>query len=84
MGKLVAIVAASEMMREYTERRKHDTAIEQLRKAHIERVHKQQERIDFINEQLGLETAVETKFTELNEAMIEYHEVSGQGLPPLP
>ena len=47
-------------------------------------MHKRQERIDFINEQLRLETKVETKFTELNEAMREYHEVFGQQFPPLP
>ena len=58
--------------------------IEQLQNARIEWVHKRQERIDFINRQLGLETAAETKFTELNDAMREYHEVFGHELPPLP
>ena len=31
-----------------------------------------------------LERAAETKFTELNDAMREYHEVFGHELPPLP
>ena len=31
-----------------------------------------------------LERTAETKFTELNEAMREYHEVFGHELPPLP
>ena len=43
-----------------------------------------QQRIDFINNQLRLERKAETKFTELNEAMREYHEVFGYELPPLP
>ena len=32
-----------------TERKRHDTAIEKLQKAQIEWAHKQQQRIDFIN-----------------------------------
>ena len=44
----------------------------------------QQQRIDFINNKLRLERKAETKFTELNDAMREYHEVFGHELPPLP
>ena len=66
------------------ERKRHDLAIEKLRKAQIEWVHKHQERIDFINNQLRLERKAETKFTELNDAMREYQEVFGHELPPLP
>ena len=62
------------------ERKRHDAAIEQLQNAQIEWVHKQQKRIYFINKQLRLEKAVETKFTELNDAMREYHEVFGHQL----
>ena len=61
------------------ERKRHDAAIEALQKAQIEWTHKHQQRIDFINNQLRLERKAETKFTELNDAMREYHE-----LPPLP
>ena len=61
------------------ERKRHDAAIEALQKAQIEWTHKYQQRIDFINNQLRLERKAETKFTELNDAMREYHE-----LPPLP
>ena len=39
--------------------------------------------MDFINKQLRLETKAETKFTELNDAVREYHEVFGHELPPL-
>ena len=66
------------------ERKRHDAAIEALQKAQIEWAHKCQERIDFINKQLRSERKAETKFTELNEAMREYHEVFGHELPPLP
>ena len=66
------------------ERKRHDAAIEALQKAQIEWTHKHQQRIDFINNQLRLERKAETTFTELNNAMGEYHEVFGHELPPLP
>ena len=66
------------------ERKRHDAAVEALQKAQIEFAHKRQERIDFINKQLRLERTAEVKFTELNDAMREYHEVFGLELPPLP
>ena len=66
------------------ERKRHDAATEALQAAQIEWVHKHQQRIDFINNQLRLEQKAETKFTELNDAMREYHEVFGHELPPLP
>ena len=66
------------------ERKRQDLAIEKLQKAQVEWAHKRQERIDFINKQLRLERKAETKFTELNKAMREYHEVFGHELPPLP
>ena len=66
------------------ERKRYDLVIEQLQKAQIEWAHKRQERIDFINKQLSLERKAEVKFTELNDAMREYHEVFGHELPPLP
>ena len=57
------------------ERKRHDAAIEALQKAQIEWAYKRQEQIDFINKQLRLERKAETKFTELNNAVREYHEV---------
>ena len=66
------------------ERKRHNAAIEALQKAQVEWAHKRQERIDFINIQLRLERKAETKFTELNDAMREYHEVFSHELPPLP
>ena len=67
-----------------TERKRHDAAIEALQKAQIEWVHKCQQRIDFINYQLRLERKAEVKFTELNNAMREYHEIFGHELQSLP
>ena len=68
------------------ERKRHDAAIEKLQAAQIEWAHKWQQRIDFINNQLRLKRASETKFTELNDAMREYHEVFGHEFrgAPLP
>ena len=59
------------------ERKRHDLAKEQLQKAQIKWAQKRQEQIDLINKQLRLEQKEETKFTELNDAMKEYHEVFG-------
>ena len=66
------------------EGKRHDLAMEQLQKAQIEWAHKRQQRIDFISKQLRLERKAETKFTELNNAMREYHDVFGHELSPLP
>ena len=66
------------------ERKRHNAAIEALQKAQIEWTHECQQRIDFINNELILKRKAETKFTELNDAMKEYHEVFGHELPPLP
>ena len=65
-------------------RKRHDAVIEALQAAQLEWVHEKQQRIDFIKYQLRLERKAETKFTELNKAMREYHEVFGHELPPLP
>ena len=59
------------------ERKRLNAAIEMLQAAQIEWAHKRQQQIDFINNQLRLEQKAETKFTELNNAMREYHEVFG-------
>ena len=66
------------------ERKRHDSAIEKLQAAQLEWAHNQQQRIDFINNQLRLERKPEKKFTGLNDAMREYHEVFGRELPPMP
>ena len=65
-------------------RKRHNAAIEALKKSQVEWAYKGQEQIDFINNQLRLERKAETKFTELNKAMREYHEVFGHEIAPLP
>ena len=57
------------------ERKRHDAVIEALQAAQIEWVHNRQQRINFIDNQLRLERKAETKVTELNDAIREYHEV---------
>ena len=57
------------------DRKRHDAAIEALQKAQTEWTHKRQQRIDFINNQVRLECAEETKFTELSNAVREYHDL---------
>ena len=64
--------------------KRHNAAIEALQKAQIEWTHNRQQRIDFINNQLRLGRKAKTKFTELNDAVREYHEVFGHELQPLP
>ena len=66
------------------EQKRHDLAVEHLTQAQIEWNRKRQERIDFINKQLRAERKADVKFTELNKAMREYHEVFGKQLNPLP
>ena len=66
------------------QRKRHNSAIEKLQKAQIEWTHKCQQKIDFINNQFKLERKAETKFTEFNDVMREYHEVFGHELQPLP
>ena len=46
------------------ERKRHDAAIEKLQAAQIEWAHKWQQRNNFINNQLRLESKADTKFTE--------------------
>ena len=58
------------------ERKRHDAAIEALQKAQVEWEHNREQKIDFINNQLRLEQKAETKFTKLNDAMREYHQVT--------
>ena len=68
----------------HAERKRHNLAIEKFQAAQIEWAHKWQQQINFINNQLRLERKAEIKFTELKDAVREYHEVFGHELPPLP
>ena len=66
------------------ERKRHDKAIEDLQRAHINWAKKRQERLDYINNQIVKERKAEKRFTDLNSAMQEYFIVTGRQLEPLP
>ena len=66
------------------EQKRHDLVIEQLQKVQVEWAQKWQERIDFINKQLRLESKAEVNSEELNDAMREYHKVFDHQLLPIP
>ena len=62
------------------ERKRHDRALEKLQKAQVDFQEKRQQGIDFINRKLLDEKRANQKFSELNDAMAEYHRVFGQTL----
>ena len=66
------------------ERKRHDKAIEDLRRAQIEWAKKRQERLDYINNEIIKEHKAEKRFTDLNSAMQQYFLVTGRQLEPLP
>ena len=67
---------------ESEERKRHNKAMEELIHKRNSWVKKRQERIDFINNKLMKERNSETKFTQLNRAMIAYSESNLPELPP--
>ena len=60
------------------ERKRHDLAVERLNASLAKWQEKRQERIDYINKRILEEKKSEAKFTELNDAMREYHELFGE------
>ena len=66
------------------ERKRQDLTIEKLQNDQVEWAQKRQQRIDFINKQLRIKRKAEVKFTELNDAIREYHEVFGHDISSLP
>ena len=66
-----------------TERKRHDIAIEQLSKAREDWSRDRQERLDLINKTLSDQRHAKQTFGDLNAAMREYHEVTGQSLQSL-
>ena len=60
------------------ERKRHDLAVEKLNSALAKWQKQRQERIDYINKRIIEEKKSEAKFTELNDAMREYHELFGK------
>ena len=66
------------------ERKRHDRAIEDLRRAQVEWAKKKQERLDYINNQIMKECKADKRFVDLNSAMQQYFIVTGRQLEPLP
>ena len=65
------------------ERKRHDLAVEQLSKAREDWNRERQQRLDYINKTLRDQRHAEQTFSDLGIAMREYHEVTGNQLPPL-
>ena len=66
-----------------TERKRHDIAVEKLNKAREEYSQERQQRLDYLNKTISQQKHAEHTFGDLGIAMREYHEVTGQSLPPL-
>ena len=65
------------------EMQRHNVAMEQLSKAREEYNKERQERLDLINKTLSDQRHAEHTFRGLDDAMREYHKVTGQQLLPL-
>ena len=66
-----------------TEMKRHNLAVEKLSKAREEYSQERQQRLDYLNKTISQQKHAEHTFGDLNAAMREYHEVTGQSLPPL-
>ena len=65
------------------EMQRHNLAMEQLSKAREDWSRDRQERLDLINKTLSDQRHAEHTFRGLDDAMREYHKVTGQQLLPL-
>ena len=66
-----------------TEMKRHNLAVERLSKATEEYNKERQQRLDFISKTMREQRHAQKTFGDLTVAMQEYHEVTGQQLPPL-
>lgn len=65
------------------ERKRHDKAVEQLQAAQAEWSHRRIERLDWINEELRRQNHAVQTFQDLDAAIREYAQVTGNQLDPL-
>jgi Flp pilus assembly protein TadB len=65
------------------EMNKHNLALEQLAKEREEYEKKRQERLDFINDRMREMNHSEQTFSNVDEAMEKYYELTGKPLPEL-
>ena len=66
-----------------TEMKRHNLAVEKLNKAREEYSQERQQRLDYLNKTINQRKHAERTFEDLNAAMREYHEITGQSLSPL-
>ena len=67
----------------FTERKRHDLAVERLSKAREDWNRHREQRLDLINKTPGDQRHAEHTFRDLDDAMREYNKVSRQHFPPL-
>ena len=65
------------------ERKRHDLAIEKLNKAQAAYERQRLGQLDFINKTLRLEGHAQKTFTDVDQAIREYHRVTGHEIYPL-
>ena len=65
------------------ERKRHDQAVEQLQAAQAAWSRRRAERLDWINEELRRQRHSVQTFRDVDQAMREYAQVTGQPLDPL-
>ena len=66
-----------------TERKRHDLAMEKLSEAREDWNRERQQRLDFIGKTMQERRHAKQTFSNLGDAMREYHKVTGQQLSPL-
>ena len=66
------------------ERKRHDLALEQLQRDRDEWNEARLQRIDYINDQLKKQNHAQKTFEDVDEAMIEYYNVTKIKLDPFP
>ena len=66
-----------------TDMKRHNLAVEKLSKAREEYSKERQQRLDYLNKTISQRKHAERTFGDLDVAMREYHEVTGQSLSPL-
>lgn len=62
------------------ERKRHDLALEELSRAKIEYEQHRTAFLDYLNERIRKEARAKSTFQDINQALIEYHEVTGNDL----
>ena len=62
------------------ERKRHDLALEELSRAKIEYEKNRTALLDYLNERIRKEARAKSTFQDINQALIEYNEVTGNDL----